>query len=1115
MFHSLIRHTILPLLIVCLLHTGVHAQQATKVADLLTFNDSAQKLVTIKTGNVVKPHAAFGVSQGDHKNLLQLIFDIADPESKKGKWFGLYLKQPLDPKQCAQADGIVMEAMADPAGAWWLQLAVRGTDGKFYKHVLVPQQLEATMRKRMVGFDQFKTKDGEELTVDKVGVLELTGSVYENRQLLIKSFYLYSNDKRTVDHGAYFHTNSPINNIFEPGKTVSLQFDCPDGLPAADSGLHCEVRDFFDQVVFKHTFKSGDLKDKTFSVDYAPRDSGYFDIQVWWVDGQGKKFEDRSCLRTTGSMPDGHGTFAVMPKTIEQNRQRMASVGDDAFLGLHGSHGNLDQHIGVSWKLKATRLKWVEPNKPDDRPDGYAAWVKPMIEKSEPFDPWTKNFVNLGINLNRPKWAISDTPNVAPGIKSWDIYMNFFRDYIQVNKHNAQHMKQRIYDLAWEINLNQPGSGIHKPVYHAEDVVEIYRRARPILEKEDPGAILAGPCCSSPIKNFAWNIPLFEKGLLEFIDAYNCHGYHAPPPEEAKIPQTFDNLRAMMKKYNDGKVMDIYITELGYRSMYGSEDRQSDHARWHARVAGMLKGERIKAYYPFYSYDYTKVVDGSWGICYNLDPKLEFGPEKVSPKAAVPALAVFADQTEGFLPVTRLEPLSDDQWGYVYATPDHKMVMAMLWSVYREHAFFLPVGDVKQVTVVDIMGRKSTLPARNGLVKLKLTPSPVYVHGLSPALYPKEQAISQSLLAEVYPGDQSKLTLPTELKNAEIQGIFGDVQIQRTADQLALQVSGNCPAGLVGVLLKTSDHKSVTRWLAIHQPLELMSSKLVVENGKLTQHVKLHNHAQQPIAANVRLLLDQKLQTQQQLTLAGSQIKQLTLPLSLQSNASPTRTWNTRLVIDGPTIEPIEQSQSFNLLAAHEVGTTTQGKFNNTAAWSGKGASGKTDKATASFQWQDQGLLVDIAVKDDVFDQRKTDGVIWQQDSIQLSFDTHPDLKEIYEPLAGIFTKKLSRLAFALTPNGELAWRHETHNEEQLATGDFTQSVEMKIKRDDQAGVTHYHLMIPWQQIGLDDVNSGKSIGISILVNDSDGPATRRAMYELFGGLTTRLPQNNGRLTLQ
>jgi hypothetical protein len=1115
MIKGLMRQCLLPVLVLCVYCSASKAQQVSKVADVLTFTADDAKALVVKSGPGVTPVATFGATHGKDENLLSISFEISDTVAENARWFGIYPNEPLDPQVCTQADGIAINTMADPPGAWWLQVAIRGTDGQAYTRVLTPQRLDAKLHSRLIAFGEFKNKQGESLTADKVGKFDITGSVYPDRLLLIKEIYLYSHAKRTVDHGAFFHTNSPINNIFEPGKTVALQFDCPNGLPDDQGGLSLEIRDFFDVVVLKHTFKSSDLKGQIFTLDYAPKDSGYYAVQAWWVDADGKKLEDRSCLRTTGSMPDGFGTFAIMPRTIKQNQQRMTRVGDDAFLGLHGGHENLDELIGVTWKLKATRLKWVEPNKPADRPDGYAAWVKPLIEKTDSFHPWERNFVNLGINLNRPKWAISDTPDVAPGIKSWDIYMNFFRDYIQVNKHNVPHMKQRVYDLAWEINLNEAGSGIHKPVYHADDVVEIYRRARPILQKEDPGAILAGPCCSSPIKNFGWNIPLFEKGLFEFIDAYNCHGYHAPPPEEAMIPETFDKLRSLMKKYNHGKVMDIYITELGYRSMYGSEDRQADHARWHARVAGMLKGENIKVYYPFYSYDYTKPVDGSWGICYNLDPKIKFGPEKVSPKAAVPALAVFADQTEGFVPVTRLAPLSDDQWGYVYGTPDGKQVMAMLWSVYREHQFQLPVGNVNQVTVVDIMGRQRTLPAKDGMVQLTLTPSPVYVHGLSPELYPLNQTISKNLLAQVYPGDQSRVKLSDDLKNTEIQGVFGDVQVKRVSGDLALQVGKNCHAGLVGVMLKTADRKTQTRWLAVHQPVELVQAKLVVENGQLIQQFKLHNHAQQTQETTIELTLDKQQQSRQQLTLAGSQIKELSLPLALQSNASPTKTWQTKLTIDGPTIEPIEMVQSFNLLAAHEVATTTQGKFNNQAVWSGKGASGQTDQATANFQWQKDGLLLDICVNDDVFDQRKTDGIIWQQDSIQIGFDTHPDLKEIYEPLAGIFTKKLCRLAFALTPQGPLAWRHDTHNAEQLALGDFTADVQMKIERDEKQHVTNYQLMIPWKQIGLDEVKAGKSIGMSILVNDSDGPATKRAMYELFSGLTTRLPQNNGRLTLQ
>lgn len=1113
MSHCLMRYRLLPLLIVCMFSSCLLAQQTFKVADIISFTQKSVDKVTVKSGRNVKPLLQFDATHGQDKHLLQISFEISDDAPQKGRWFGLYLNEPLDAEQCAKADGIVLGVKAAPSGSWWLQLAIRGTDGKFYRHVLIPKQLDAALRDRMIAFNQFKTKDGKVLTADKVGTLELTGSTYPNRLLLIRDLYLYQTAKRSIDAGVQFHTNSPINNIFEPGKSVSLQFDCLGDVPAQVTGLHCEVRDYYDELIFEHTFK--DMKTKNISVDFASKQTGYYDVQAWWVDAMGNKIEDRSCIRTTGSMPDGYGSFVIMPKTIQQSEQRMNRVGNAAFLGLHGGHSNLSELLGVSWYLKATRLKWVESQKPADRSSGYAAWVKPMIEKTEPFKPWVNNFVNLGINLNRPKWAISDTPNVAPGIKSWDIYMNFFRDYIQVNKHQAQHMDRRIYDLAWEINLNEPGSGIHKPVYHPKDVVEIYRRARPILDQEDPGAILAGPCCSSPIKHYRWNLPLFQEGLLEFIDAYNCHGYHAPPPEEANIPQTFTMLRNEMKKYNHGKALDIYITELGYRSSYGSEDRQKDQARWHARVAGILKGEGIRAYYPFYSYDYKNKTDGSWGICYNLDPKVKFGPEKVSPKAAVPALAVFADQTEGLVPVSRLEPLSSDQWGYVYASPDGSDVLAMVWSVYRDHRFILPVGTVKQVTVTDMMGRSHTVPAVDGLVTLDVTPSPLYVRGLSPRLYPVDQRIEQNLLAELYPGDSKTLELDDELKNAEVSSAFGDVQITNSHGKMVVNVSSDCPAGLVGMMLKTDDNKSVTKWLAILQPLELAQSKLEVRDGKLVEHVTLNNHAQQALDARVELKLDKKLQSQTNLTLPGNSSKQLELPLSLSGDASPTRTWHAQLTINSPMLEPLEQSQTFNLLSAHEVGTSSQNRFNNTATWSGKGASGKTDEATATFIWQSDGLIVDIMIKDDVFDQRKTDGVIWQQDSIQFAFDTHPDLKEVYEPLAGIFTKKLCRIAFALTPKGPLAWRHDTHNQEQLPTGNVTNAFDMKMTRLKKSQLTHYHMVIPWRQIGLNQVQQGQSVGISILVNDSDGPQTKRAMYELFSGLTTRLPQNNGRLTLQ
>ncbi|MBL4700101.1 MAG: hypothetical protein JKX85_02490 [Phycisphaeraceae bacterium] len=1092
--------------------TMARAQSIEIISELATFSDAVSKQIKISKGKNITVNAQLGITLGDEKDLLQMTFKIGDKARKIDRWFTMDLLTKLAPKACADATGIGIEMMANPGGPWWFRAKINTQDGKEYSHVLSPQQVEGNMRQRLLAFDLFKNKDGQSLPIDQLRNFSLTGSVPANRALIIKRIFLYRTPKRSLDAPVLFTTNMSRNNLFEPGKNVALNFNCPKGFPSQASGLHCQVRDFFDKVIFEHTFKPQDLKASTCVTEYTPDQPGFYDLQAWWVNDKGQHIEKLSCLRTTGSMPDGHGSFAVMPRTLKQSQQRMQRVGNASFLGLHGGHSNLADMLGVSWRLDTQRWIWLEPEGVANRSNGMANWLHKAIENKPTRPNWMNTIVNLGINLNTPKWAKSDTPNIAPGIKSWDLFMNYFKDVIQKSKHFSSSMEHRIYDLSWEINLNKPGSGIHKPIYYPQDVIEIYRRARQVVDANDPNAILMGPCTSA-LREYSWNLPLFEQGLLSLLDAYHCHGYHAPPPEKAKIPEHFAKLHKAIRQYNNGKDMDIYITELGYRSMFSSEDRQKDHARWHVRVAGILKGEGIRAYLPFYSYDYPPLSDGSWGICYNLDPKLKFGTKKVSPKAAVPALAVFADQTEGLSPVTRLTQLSTDLWGYVYTSDDQ--TLAMIWSVYRDHRFVLPVGNVQQVTVTNIMGVSHSLPVINGLVTLDVSPSPIYVRGLSSKLYPKGQTIDANLLATLYPGDQKRIALPQDLQKAEILGSYGTLTAQRDATQLVVKVEPNCPAGLLPLRCQVPGQNEVIKWIAIRQPLELVSSNMLVKGDKFVQRIVLRNHAQQTLDTQLRMTLDNQLQAQLAISLPSDSQKQIDVPLKIDHQASPTHTWHSKLQLLSSTLEPVEQNQTFNLLAAHEIGRPKQGKFNNIATWSGKGTSGKTDNAQATFSWNADALTVDIKVNDDVFDQRNSDGIIWRQDSIQLGFDTHPDLKEVYEPLAGIFTKKIGKLAFALTPQGTLAWRHATHNEEQLPLGEITREFKLKIHRNKSTHMTHYHIVIPWQQIGLDKVQAGKSIGISILVNDSDGPKTKRAMYELFSGLTTKLPQNNGRLLLQ
>ena len=70
-----------------------------------------------------------------------------------------------------------------------------------------------------------------------------------------------------------------------------------------------------------------------------------------------------------------------------------------------------------------------------------------------------------------------------------------------------------------------------------------------------------------------------------------------------------------------------------------------------------------------------------------------------------------------------------------------------------------------------------------------------------------------------------------------------------------------------------------------------------------------------------------------------------------------------------------------------------------------------------------------------------------------------------------------------------------------LPTGDITGKVECSIRRE--GGKTFYRLRVPWRQIGLapEEAVAGKELGISVLVNDSDGAKSPRRTLSLFGGI--------------
>ena len=567
-----------------------------------TFDSTATKRWTLEHSPNTVCTTTFGFQAAGIETPLLRLDCRQKPDAPTGKghprWFALRRTfAGSDP--WSGAEGLRMVYAAEKRGRWWLCVAF-SSGGKRYRQVISPDLLtrSGAFEDRLLAFAEFKDKAGNPWSPAPIEEIEISGSAPVNT-LYIDRLELYR--KAKLDTWLTFKTARDACNLYEKGESVPMVLTLGGKRPQIDTAFTYAVRDYYGRIVKKETFTLEPGRSEH-RVSFAGP-PGFYEVRAFAIGAAGKP-GPRSCLKSTGSMPPGLGTFAIMPSTLAENVERRKRMGTKAFFGFHGHANGLTDYMGVSWDFGGGRWIWKERDARPDRSQGMAEWARKAIAEQDPMPEYeVHHIVNFGANHigATPEWARKTDMSQAPPYADWEDFLNFWRDTIRVNKHLYPHMNPRIYDPAWEINLNVPKTGIHKPPYHPEDVVELYRRTREVLKEEDPNAILVGPNCSSPIKNLGWNEPLLRAGLLKYIDAYNCHGYHSPPPENARVVEAFRDLRAMIRKYNDRRDLPIYITELGYRAKYGSEDRYREHARWHTRTAIILKGEGIRAYLPFYS----------------------------------------------------------------------------------------------------------------------------------------------------------------------------------------------------------------------------------------------------------------------------------------------------------------------------------------------------------------------------------------------------------------------------------------------------------------------------------------------------------------------------------
>ena len=656
------------------------------------------------------------VVPGVADSLMQIEFarkDDAKPAS-------FTLKRPLPPDAIGtDADGLRLLIGSPMGGQWWLRLSVHIGE-ESYSYVMQTAYPDRLIIEQVIPFESLKAGDraldpARARSIDAVSLLvgAHDGTLYLDR------LSTYRQEK----FASWLSVTSaqPRHHIFQPGEAVKITFSPGGTLPADAKAFRYQVIDYFEKPVSGGTV----LLDgsASYDLDVTPPVHGYYELRVYWLDEAGKDLENRSCIRADGSLPPGIATFAVMPRTVEQNVELIQRAGQGAFFGMHSDFMGLADYIGLTWRLGYHKWRAVETSRPD-RSEGIAPWAKKILETEPPQPAYRFHFQPFTPNLAPPAWAKNPQQNVAPPYANWDDYLAWLRDSVKVEMHRYPHMNPRLYGVAWEINLNMPPHNFNPP-YTPQDVVELHRRTRETIKAIDPSAMVLGPCPSN--LNVKWFETIFEAGALQYVDAIETHGYAEGvfTPEEYDYPGKIAAINDLMRRHNDGKVLPIYITEAAFRGRLGSTIIHHTQAQVMTRLAIILKGEGVRCFMPFFSIDYDR--DGWWGFLFNLevDAPNPWGTQRVSPKPTVNAMATCVGLLEGATPVRRVRKLGPDVWAYLF-DKDGKSILA-IWTPQTPRRISVPAGDASTLRAVNIMGHESQLPAQDGQVDLTIDPSPQYL----------------------------------------------------------------------------------------------------------------------------------------------------------------------------------------------------------------------------------------------------------------------------------------------------------------------------------------------------------------------------------------------------
>ena len=202
-----------------------------------------------------------------------------------------------------------------------------------------------------------------------------------------------------------------------------------------------------------------------------------------------------------------------------------------------------------------------------------------------------------------------DRPRSAEAIEGFCRYAEFVVRHFGKDVH--------LYEVwnEWDIGIGLPKK--YDKGGLPEDYIKLLKAVYPRIKAIEPDAIvIAGGCTSGAVKR-GWFEKIIKLGALEYSDAVSIHGYNYGAKFPERSPETcstwMTDVQKMLRKYNKGKDVPFYVTEMGWPTHIGKRSTAPElSASYLARL--YLLARTSPSFCGIWWYDFQ---DDGWEAEYN------------------------------------------------------------------------------------------------------------------------------------------------------------------------------------------------------------------------------------------------------------------------------------------------------------------------------------------------------------------------------------------------------------------------------------------------------------------------------------------------------------------